>query len=175
MDILTLKSTNIAMLRQNIAFESIFKTFQDAVLIIRNVGLRYLWIDSLCIIQDSPEDWDVEAAQMGGVYENSICAIAASAAQNAHDGCFSTRNPLTFARCHVSGSELDGKGIYTEPKGSNPIMLKSRLITRAWVLQEKKLSTRTLSLESTVDIIKDSKKLRTKVDLKGNYNKDIKE
>src|SRR5437016_1094573 len=43
--------------------------FQDAVTIARKLGYRYLWIDSLCIVQDDPADWDREAAQMWSIYQ----------------------------------------------------------------------------------------------------------
>ncbi|PMD19341.1 heterokaryon incompatibility, partial [Hyaloscypha hepaticicola] len=64
------------------------KTFQDAVLITRDLGVRYLWIDSLCIIQDSDEDWEQEAARMSEVYANGYVMLAAHGSENCHGGCF---------------------------------------------------------------------------------------
>lgn len=55
------------------------RSFRDAVHITRELGIRYLWIDALCILQDSTKDWHYEAASMK-VYENSYCNIAATAA-----------------------------------------------------------------------------------------------
>lgn len=46
------------------------QTFRDAVLITRELGLEYLWIDSLCIVQDSQEDWEKESAKMGDIYRH---------------------------------------------------------------------------------------------------------
>jgi hypothetical protein len=50
--------------------------FQEAIQIVRDLGLRYLWIDSLCIIQDNHEDWEIEAARMASIYENSYVTLA---------------------------------------------------------------------------------------------------
>lgn len=49
--------------------------------------VRYVWIDSLCIIQDSKKDWEKEAAQMALVYSNAYCTIAASSPANGNEGC----------------------------------------------------------------------------------------
>ena len=63
-----------------IAFQSLSKTFQDAVIISFKLGVRYLWIDSLCIIQDSISDWQQESSRMNLVYQNALFTIAAEAA-----------------------------------------------------------------------------------------------
>lgn len=68
------------------------RTFRDAILITRALGYRYLWIDSLCIIQDS-EDWFHEASTMGDVYSNSQCTLAAIYAYNSTEGLLRPRDP----------------------------------------------------------------------------------
>jgi hypothetical protein len=58
--------TTIATLNSfcnSITFESLPKTFQDAIQVTRGLSFEFLWIDSLCIIQDDPKDWDVESAK----------------------------------------------------------------------------------------------------------------
>jgi hypothetical protein len=57
------------------------QTFADAVTVTKMLGLRYLWIDSLCIIQDSQEDWVHESAHMAKVYENAFVTISADACE----------------------------------------------------------------------------------------------
>ena len=66
------------------------KTFHDAIQITRQLGIRYLWINSLCIIQDSKEDWAIEAAAMGGVFKNSYVTIVADKGRDTNGGCFLT-------------------------------------------------------------------------------------
>jgi len=69
-----------------IAIEALPKTFKDAVTITRALGVRYLWIDSLCIMQDSQEDWEKEASQMREVYQFSYCNIAGTDARDSTEG-----------------------------------------------------------------------------------------
>ncbi|CAM1504978.1 Fc.00g106150.m01.CDS01 [Cosmosporella sp. VM-42] len=65
------------------------QTFQDAVRITQRLGIRYLWIDSLCIIQDSAEDWQVEASRMASIYRNSWLTVSATRSASTKSGCFS--------------------------------------------------------------------------------------
>jgi hypothetical protein len=74
--------------KEGIPMASLPKTFYDAVITTRKLGFDYLWIDSLCIIQDSTEDWAQESANMAAVYSGATVVIAADAAQDSTDGCF---------------------------------------------------------------------------------------
>ncbi|THV44903.1 hypothetical protein BGAL_0559g00030 [Botrytis galanthina] len=62
------------------------KTFIDAITVTRTLGQRYLWIDSLCILQDSEEDWITESSQMDRVYSQALFTIVADAANNSSSG-----------------------------------------------------------------------------------------
>ena len=57
------------------------KTFREAVEITRGIGLQYLWIDSLCILQDSADDWNAESTKMGRIYRGASITIFAAAAE----------------------------------------------------------------------------------------------
>src|SRR5690242_16624612 len=59
-----LTSKNVEDLKQSIPVEELSKTFQDAFLVCKRLDMRYIWIDSLCIMQDNAEDWQKEAALM---------------------------------------------------------------------------------------------------------------
>jgi hypothetical protein len=96
---------------KGLKFDDLARTFQDAVVITRHLGIRYLWIDTLCIMQDSKEDWAAEGCRMGKIYENSACTIAAAAVNNPHDGCFSSRNPLEIFDCQIAGSQMGADGM----------------------------------------------------------------
>jgi hypothetical protein len=93
---LTLKKANLAALKRGISLADLPKTFQDAVLIARELKVANLWIDSLCIIQDDSGDWEVEASHMGDVYANSYLTIAALSSKDDSSGCFPP--PLTRFR-----------------------------------------------------------------------------
>jgi hypothetical protein len=71
-----------------IGFDELPRTFQDAVTITRSLGVAYLWIDSLCILQDDAEDWRKEAAKTKDVYANCYDMISADDSINPHGGCF---------------------------------------------------------------------------------------
>ena len=71
----TLKA-NLIQRTDSIEWDEMTKTFQDAFMITRGLGLRYVWIDSLCIIQDVEEDFLIECAKMGLVYANAYCTLA---------------------------------------------------------------------------------------------------
>jgi hypothetical protein len=85
---LTTTTATLSLRRQEIPFADLPKTFQDAVTITRSLGVEYLWIDSLCIIQDDKDDWTREAARMKSVYAGCYAMIAADNSINPHGGCF---------------------------------------------------------------------------------------
>lgn len=71
--IMMLNSATEARLRSGITLDMLPLTFQDAITIVRRLGHRYLWIDSLCIFQDSRQDWIIESDKMGDIYRGSVC------------------------------------------------------------------------------------------------------
>jgi hypothetical protein len=81
---------NVERHRRAILMEQLPKTFIDAIEIVRNLGLRYVWIDSLCIIQDDKGDWRREAGKMGLIYERAVFTIAACHAWDLRYRCFLT-------------------------------------------------------------------------------------
>ncbi|MCJ1251179.1 hypothetical protein MMC30_008410 [Trapelia coarctata] len=89
---LTLLKENVEDLKREIEFDGLPKTFRDAVQIARRLRIRYLWIDSLCIIQDSAEDWLGQAAVMGAIYKYSCLSIGAASARDDDGGCFYDRD-----------------------------------------------------------------------------------
>ncbi|KAH8600698.1 heterokaryon incompatibility protein-domain-containing protein, partial [Bisporella sp. PMI_857] len=68
------------------------KTFQDTILVAQRLNISYIWIDSLCIIQDSAEDWQAESAIMGQIYSNCTLNIAAAGASDGSVGLFFERD-----------------------------------------------------------------------------------
>lgn len=75
---LMLRRSSISQMRQHIPWDSIPPAFQDAILVAYRFQVNYLWIDSLCILQDSHEDWEREAGKMADYYQNAYVTIAAS-------------------------------------------------------------------------------------------------
>jgi hypothetical protein len=148
-EILRLLESNKQLFSRSIPTEELPKTFRDAITITRRLGYRYLWIDSLCIIQDSKFDWESESAVMGKIYRGSTCTISALGAKNSHDGCFTTRNPLIYSPCIIAGDSksgllAEGRYLPQEWRGSGESDEIGRLHSRGWVVQERILSPRTL-------------------------------
>lgn len=73
---------------EKIVWAELPRTYADAARVTRALGIRYLWIDSLCIVQDDTSDWDAEAARMGGVYQQSYVTLAATAGEDGDAGLF---------------------------------------------------------------------------------------
>jgi hypothetical protein len=130
---------------KGIEYDKLSQTFKDAVLITRSLGSRYLWIDSLCIIQEQPDlsDWVMEASKMATVYKNALVTIAATGAKDGTGGCFneekdeeilvSDKECQTYSahvRRHIEHTDLDSQ--------------EFPLLTRGWVYQERLLSPRFL-------------------------------
>lgn len=67
------------------------QTFRDAVRITRALGIPYLWIDTLCIMQDSQEDWAKESPRMASIYTNAILTIGGDQFSDCHGGIFEER------------------------------------------------------------------------------------
>lgn len=81
--------TTTGTLKSRLAFIDVSDmppNFSDAVVITRKLGYRFLWIDSLCIIQDSKSDWETESQNMGRIYTNAALTIAAAAATSSDGG-----------------------------------------------------------------------------------------
>ncbi|KAI2618422.1 HET-domain-containing protein [Hypoxylon sp. NC1633] len=87
-----LKKETEHQLRGGISLGSLTATFRDAALLVHRLGYRYLWIDSLCIFQDSESEWQQEASSMIDVYSHSFCNISAiSSSNNPSLGLFGRR------------------------------------------------------------------------------------
>lgn len=88
---LILPSSNLARFRQGAPICELPPLFRDFVTVARAFHIRYVWIDALCIIQDSVEDWEAEASRMRYVYANSACNIAALASNGPEESIFRCR------------------------------------------------------------------------------------
>lgn len=120
------------------------ETFHDAVRTTRELGLRYLWIDSLCIVQDHPEDREAECARMNTIFSNALCTISASDARDCRDGLFRSRTMKPIRLTYKSDGVEPDFTVIMQPTlcGSWMQGLKGPLQSRAWVLQERHLSPR---------------------------------
>ncbi|KAI0187086.1 heterokaryon incompatibility protein-domain-containing protein, partial [Xylaria flabelliformis] len=143
------------------------QTFQDAILITRELGIQFIWIDSLCIIQDSPSDWETESARMAEIYLHSHLTLSATASTDGRGGCLCSRERdddverenydaalstgeklqhipvnLTKTDIFVRKAAQHAHGIMRQVCENS--QESAPLLSRAWVYQETVLSPRTV-------------------------------
>jgi Heterokaryon incompatibility protein (HET) len=131
-----------------ITMDRLPRTFREAISFTRRHGVRFIWIDSLCIIQDSYSDWTQEAAAMGRIYSGALFTLI-SASGHSDGGCVVARNPLEVTPADLVLSPLsEGSSMEVKifPYLPTRKMLTSSAPTtmRAWCQQEREFSVRTV-------------------------------
>lgn len=169
--LLTTTRDNFAAHKKEISLESLPKTFRDAIMVVRALEIRYIWIDSLCIIQHDDEDWNNEAARMASVYSSSYLNLAATGSHDSRGGCFYHRRlyhesiPLPVRSYSIDRNIRQEKvgNIFVRPSLEKVHQryhlpneqlkiddsISTPLLSRAWVFQERQLAPRTLHFHPT--------------------------
>lgn len=147
-------SRNYEDLKNGFSREQLPIAFQDAAAVAQSLNIRYLWIDTLCIIQDSTVDWEEQAAKMGDIFEGATLTISAASSLDPYHTLFEARSPQNQEIELISNIEQThhdvvfkarrkiARGIHAKTGRSvdtDPLDL------RAWGLQEKLLSTRLIA------------------------------
>ncbi|KAI1457297.1 hypothetical protein F4805DRAFT_457862 [Annulohypoxylon moriforme] len=148
--------SNIETWKTSIDYRQLPKNFQDTVTVTRNLGIRYLWIDSLCIIQGDDGDFRNESRFMEDYYSGAYCTIAASSADGS-TGFLGTRSTTgdTIRQCHALQIQKDSASPESTFYICNNIdnfardVEESPLSKRGWVFQERALSRRTIHFTDT--------------------------
>jgi hypothetical protein len=133
---------------RRIPVDSLAKTFQDAIIITRNLRFKYIWIDSLCIIQNDISDWISESQIMGNIFAGGALNIIAANAIEWSTGCFFDRNmniPLGF-RIILPNSSDNQENTNYNVVGSYPEYFEEYVTTydRAWCFQETLLAQKSV-------------------------------
>lgn len=148
--IITTTKATIASRKESIEWSLLSQTFQDAITWTRRLGIPYIWIDSLCIVQDDLQDWATESTKMGTIYEHAHLTLAATAAPSGTLGFRSPRTPpqsfhLRDTPHRVSAQLQPSHDSFTRRSQADPRLMP--LLSRAWVYQERLLSARELVFE----------------------------
>jgi hypothetical protein len=142
----------------NIAWDTLPQGYRDAIHLTRKLGVRYIWIDSVCIIQDDDDDWREQASQMASIYQGALVTLAATKAKSPSDGYFSV-SPPEYHASRLYHRDARGKVRHAYARRTIPHFFsstatgepnysldRSPLLRRGWVFQERVLSPRILHL-----------------------------
>jgi hypothetical protein len=146
-NVLRLTTSTMLRMQRGIPIADLAKTFQDAIFVAQQLGVHRIWIDSLCIAQDSKEDWERESSLMSQVYRHAIVNIAATVAPDSDAGCLPARSRRKLERGYVqsewNNTENHQFHIKDRDMWSNALR-HLPLVGRAWVVQELFLAPRVL-------------------------------
>ncbi|KAH8589838.1 heterokaryon incompatibility protein-domain-containing protein [Bisporella sp. PMI_857] len=167
---LQLKEAILEAFKTEVPFNTMPIKYKDAIRITRALGIRYLWIDSLCIIQDSPKDWKTEALKMAAVYGRSACNILYTHSPSEEPAKKYLRDPRVNIPCKLTASSarpsrLSAFGVnhlWSKPLPPAAVVVQPfagaihgswsteayrracSLLSRAWVFQERLLCPRAI-------------------------------
>lgn len=144
--ITTLGETENLYMTKGIKVSALSTNFQQAIAVARFIGVRYIWIDSLCIIQGEHSDFHTEGQVMHKVYRNSYCNIAAADSKDSRGGLFRGRDPADILPGKYQGdgsSAMFGTKVWRiVPENLwEAKLLGSSIYTRGWVFQGKESPT----------------------------------
>jgi hypothetical protein len=142
---LSLTKANLLELQDGIAIDSLPVIYREATVLTKILGMQYLWIDSLCICQDSATDWQFEASRMAAVYGNAMCNIACPFPPNSP---VMRVDPRSYLPCVLRPPTPSTPGLYASrvvsPDADWNNIRQWPMSSRAWILQEQLLSPRTI-------------------------------
>ncbi|KAH6885023.1 heterokaryon incompatibility protein-domain-containing protein [Thelonectria olida] len=145
-----LQTTNIKDFCQGLPYDQLPLNFKDAINITRRLGIRHIWVDSLCIMQDSSDDWTIESTKMAAVYENAVVTIAALCSPGSSHGILRTAQQQSSspdaARIAGPGGSVLTLQAYKKDEDENlrDLLDNAPLTSRGWCFQESVLSRRVL-------------------------------
>jgi hypothetical protein len=146
---LTTTRNTLSERQKGIAFDQLPKTIQDAITTTRALGLKYLWVDALCIIQDDENDKSKEIAKMSQTYMSATVTISAARATHCDEGFLHERDlqeayiNVFQLLWHVDAEHTDLQTVFCA-EGDIQLSRKDPLDSRAWTMQEHELSPRLL-------------------------------
>jgi len=133
--------------KHSLSLSMLPKSYRDAILVAKGLSIQYIWIDSLCIIQNSLEDWEFESAQMGLVYSHAWCTIASSSARSCHEGMHLKRKEKE-ASCGFMAQDSQHRQmqvrLFETQTTWESFYQSNPLNKRGWTFQERELSPRVL-------------------------------
>lgn len=143
-------SSNLQAMHQSLPWDALPKTVRDAILLTRKLGIEYLWVDALCILQSEGrndmehiKDWSYEAERFGYYYQSALLTISATGAISSHEGLFLPRSDMVLSPKYVRIQHIDLTLRSFIPSWKSEMEFPP-LASRGWALQERFLSKRIL-------------------------------
>lgn len=133
-------TSNITECKKRIDPGKLPSVYTHAISLARGLNIRYLWIDALCILQDSKLDWETEASRMANIYRNSQLVIAVSKASNVYNSALGQMHERDFGSVHARFIN------HIPPEVSWATTKSFPLLNRAWAFQERELALRVVHL-----------------------------
>ncbi|CAM1508933.1 Fc.00g026720.m01.CDS01 [Cosmosporella sp. VM-42] len=140
-DTFTLKKGTKGGMLRGIAAAQLAKTHQDAIGLARSLGVRYVWIDALCIVQGDADDWTYESRRMAQVYGNATLTVIAGRSDDARLGFVTSNLHQSAEPCPIPLAPSSKDALYAALPRSRKI---GPVDTRGWCFQEKTLSRRAI-------------------------------
>ncbi|KAL2198316.1 heterokaryon incompatibility protein-domain-containing protein [Corynascus similis CBS 632.67] len=131
-----------------IPVDELQQTALDAIKICRHLGMPYLWIDALCIVQDDEDDWLRESSRMCEIYSSSTLTIAAAWSINATQGIFVHQQyggPGHSQVFSFGDTEVHARRVPLDEHVGNPLAVNtgrqytSRVAEKSWVLRPRQV------------------------------------
>ena len=157
----TLTTSSLASMQERIDEVAMPKTLQDTFALCRRLQIQFLWIDALCILQDDSQDWAEQSAKMDQVYGNAYLTVCATNSSSAAAGFLGRRSPShhllgttqhsgqrypVYMTDHMHSKSL--RRLFFSGVGGGGQLQHEPLVHRAWTIQERMLSPRTLHFGS---------------------------
>jgi hypothetical protein len=154
---LTTTSHSLTQHRDCIPLNNLPRVIDDTVKTARALSIRYVWIDALCIVQDSIGDWEQEARLMGSVYSNALVTICPISSSSCLEGFLDRTPPVRVKFRSTLRPEVHGifnlryqhirdgaKHLSRSEYHPRGLDFLSPWHSRGWTYQEAQLSTRIL-------------------------------
>ncbi|KAL5083826.1 hypothetical protein Trisim1_012424 [Trichoderma cf. simile WF8] len=148
----TLRSSNMEKFKQSIPLINLPQTVHDAITLARRLDVRYIWVDSLCIIQGQDykaiKDWEREGKSMDKVFQGAFFTVKAAGASDAYKGLFNHRTPPRGPYCTFPIDRDQSRLVYLGQNANITLPITEPLDQRGWAFQEALLSLRCVSFGS---------------------------
>ena len=157
---MTVKDT-LKYFESDIPMHDLPQTIKDAFCLTKELGLDYIWVDAICIVQKEKEEWEEESQKMGHIYSNAKIVLAATRSGDVHDGIFTRRSEKSLSR----DVEAQEGSMRARRNLNHEIIISCRtksdywwdkyikttfpLLSRGWGFQERMLATRIVHFTPT--------------------------